>query len=157
MSTIFKSQKLITWTIVTTIAYSIATTIQFSSNNGILSIAFLLSSPMTIAMVGLMQMVLIWNRQQLRSAWLKMLAFQLSIAIALQVLILVAGWFSAVMAIATLGKGGVWSSFSDTSTIVLLVFGIVSNAMVQGWGLRQAWRDRSLSEYPRCPLLYTEF
>ena len=155
MSTIFKSQKLITWTIVTTIAYSIATTIQFSSNNGILSIAFLLSSPMTIAMVGLMQMVLIWNRQQVRSAWLKMLAFQLSIAIVLQVLILVAGWFSAVMAIATLGKSNVWSSFSDTSTIVLLVFGIVSNAVVQGWGLWQAWRDRARSRYPHCPLVYT--
>jgi hypothetical protein len=155
MSAIFKSQKFITWTIVTTIAYSIVTTIQFSSNNGILSIAFLLSSPMTIAIVGLMQMVLIWNRQQVRSAWLKMLAFQLSIAIVLQVLILVAGWFSAVMAIATLGKSNVWSSFSDTSTVVLLVFGIVSNAVVQGWGLRQAWRDRPRSRYPHCPLVYT--
>ena len=157
MSAIFKSQKFITWTIVTTIAYSIAATIQFSSNNEILSIAQLFSSPVTIAIVGLMQMVIIWNRQQVRSAFLKMLALQLAAAIALQVLILVAGWFSAVMAIATLGKSNVWSSFSDTSTIVLLMFGIVSNALVQGWGLRQAWRDRSLSEYPRCPLLYTEF
>ena len=59
-----------------------------------------------------------------------MLVIQLVSAIVLQVLILMASWVSAVMAIVTLGKGSVWSSFSDASTIVLLVFGIVSHAMV---------------------------
>ena len=155
MRAIFKNQKLITWTIVTTIAYSIAATIQIYTDNPF-SIAQLLDSPITIAIVGLMQTVLIWNHPQLRSVWLKLLAIQLATAIGLQLLILMAGWLSAVMAIATLGKNGVWSSFSDRSTIVLLLFGIVSHAVVQGWGLRQARHDRPLSRYPHCPLLYPE-
>ena len=155
MRAIFKNQKLITWTIVTTIAYSIAATIQIHTDNPF-SIAQLLDSPITIAIVGLMQTVLIWNHPQLRSVWLKLLAIQLATAIGLQLLILMAGWLSAVMAIATLGKNGVWSSFSDRSTIVLLLFGIVSHAVVQGWGLRQARHDRPLSRYPHCPLLYPE-
>ena len=112
---------------------------------------------MTIAIVGLMQIVLIWNRQKLRSELLKMLAFQLAGAIILQGLILLASFFMALLSIATLGKGGIWLSFSDASTIGLFVFGIVSHGLVQSWGFRQAWRDRPLSEYPHCPLLYTEF
>ncbi len=155
MRAIFKSNKFITWTIVTTIAASIAATIQIHTAQ-YFSSAQLLSSPVSISIIGLMQIVLLWNRRSLRSIWLKLLATQLAIAIGLQVLILMAGWFSAVMAIATLGRNGTWSSFSDGSTIVMLVFGIVSNAVVQGWGFRQSWRDRPLSQYPHCPLLYTE-
>ena len=155
MSAILKQQKLITWTIVTSIGWTIAASIQPQSDNGLFTIAQLLSSPMPVAIIGLMQILLIWNRQQLRSELLKMLVIQLASAIVLQVLILMASWFSAVMAIATLGKGSVWSSFSDASTVVLLVFGIVSNGWVQSWGFRQAWRDRLPVQYPHCPLPYT--
>ena len=156
MSAILKQQKLITWTIVTSIGWSIAASIQPHSDSGLFSIAQLLSSPLPVAIIGLMQILLIWNRQQIRSELLKMLVIQLASAIVLQVLILMASWFSAVMAIATLGKSGIWSSFSDASTVVLLLFGIVSHAVVQGWGLRQAWRDHPLTLYPHCPLLHAE-
>ena len=130
MSAILKQQKLCTWTIVTSIGLTIAASIQPQYDNGLFTIAQLLSSPMSIAIIGLVQMLLVWNRQQLRLELLKMLVIQLASAIVLQVLILMVGWFSAVMAIVTLGKGSVWSSFSDASTIILLVFGIVSHAMV---------------------------
>ena len=157
MGAILKQQKLITWTIVTSIGWTIAANIQPQSDHGLFSIAQLLTSPLSIGIIGLMQMLLVWNRQQLRSELLKMLVIQLSSAIVLQMLILMAGWFSAVMAIVTLGKGGVWSSFSDAGTVVLLMFGIVSHGWVQSWGFRQAWRDRPLSQYPHCPLLYPDF
>ena len=130
MSAILKQQKLLTWTIVTSIGLTIEASIQPQYDNGLFTIAQLLSSPMSIAIIGLVQMLLVWNRQQLRLELLKMLVIQLASAIVLQVLILMVGWFSAVMAIVTLGKGSVWSSFSDASTIILLVFGIVSHAMV---------------------------
>ena len=130
MSAILKQQKLLTQTIVTSIGLTIAASIQPQYDNGLFTIAQLLSSPMSIAIIGLVQMLLVWNRQQLRLELLKMLVIQLASAIVLQVLILMVGWFSAVMAIVTLGKGSVWSSFSDASTIILLVFGIVSHAMV---------------------------
>ena len=130
MSAILKQQKLLTWTIVTSIGLTIAASIQPQYDNGLFTIAQLLSSPMSIAIIGLVQMLLVWNRQQLRLELLKMLVIQLASAIVLQVLILMVGWFSAVMAIVTLGKGSVWSSFLDASTIILLVFGIVSHAMV---------------------------
>ena len=157
MSAILKQQKLLTWTIVTSIGWTIAANIQPQSDHGLFSIAQLLTSPLSIAIIGLMQILLIWNRQQLRSELLKMLVIQLASAIVLQVLILVASWISAVVAIATLGKGSTWSSFSDASTVVLLVFGIVSNGWVQSWGFRQAWRDRPQVQYPHCPLPYTAF
>ena len=130
MSAILKQQKLCTWTIVTSIGLTIAASIQPQSDHGLFTIAQLLFSPMSIAIIGLVQMLLVWNRQQLRVELLKILVIQLASAIVLQVLILMVGWFSAVMAIVTLGKGSVWSSFSDASTIILLVFGIVSHAMV---------------------------
>jgi hypothetical protein len=146
MRAIFKNQKVITWTIVSTIAYSIAATIQIHTDNSF-SIAQLLSSPITIAIVGLMQTVLLWNHPQLRSAWLKLLAIQLATAIVLQVLILTAGWFTAIMAIATLGKTSTWSSFSDASTIVLLMFGIVSHSQFHICSI--ARRTRPLHNQPR--------
>ena len=130
MSAILKQQKLLTWTIVTLIGWTIAASIQPQSDHGLFTIAQALSSPLSIAIIGLMQMLLVWNRQQLRSELLKILVIQLASAIVLQVLILMASWFLAVMAIVTLGKGSVWSSFSDASTIILLVFGIVSHAIV---------------------------
>ena len=157
MSAILKQQKLITWTIVTSIGWTIASSIQPQSDSGLFTIAQLLSSPLSIVIIGLIQIRLIWNRQKLRAELLKMLVIQLASAIVLQVLILMASWVPAVMAIATLGKGSVWSSFSDASTIVLLVFGIVSHGWVQIWGFRQAWRDRPHSQYPHCPILYTDF
>ena len=148
MSAILKQQKLITWTIVTSIGWTIAASIQPQSEHGLFTIAQLLTSPLSIGIVGLMQVILIWSRQQLRSELLKMLVIQLASVIVLQVLILMASWFSAVIAIATLGKGNSWSSFSDASTVVLLVFGIVSHGWVQSWGFRQAWRDRPQVQYP---------
>ena len=157
MSAILKQQKLLTWTIVTLIGWTIAASIQPQSDHGLFTIAQALSSPLSIAIIGLMQMLLVWNCQQLRSELLKMLVIQLVSAIVLQVLILMASWVSAVMAIVTLGKGNTWSSFSDASTIALLVFGIVSHGLVQSWELWQVWRDRPRVQYPHCPLLYTDF
>ena len=71
MSAILKQQKLLTWTIVNSIAWTIASSIQPQSDHGLFTIAQLLSSLMSIAIIGLMQMLLVWNRQQLRSELLK--------------------------------------------------------------------------------------
>ena len=83
-----------------------------------------------------------------------MIALQIAVCIGLQIVMLVTGYFHALMTIATLGKMGIWSSFCDTTAIVLLLLGIVSNGLVQGWGFRQAWRDRPMTRYPHCPLPY---
>jgi hypothetical protein len=152
MSAILKQQKLITWTIVTSIAWMIAASIQFKSDPTLFSITQLISSPQSIVIVGLMQTILIWNHQQLRSKFVKMLTIQLVAAIVLQIVIFITGFFVALLSISTLGKSGIWFNFSNASAIVLWAFGMISHGMIQSWGLRQAWCDHTPSEYPHCPI-----
>ena len=149
-----KPNPFITWTIVTLFAWTIAALIQGPSDHAYFWIAQVLTSPISIAIVGIMQGVLLWRLSSVRTTWLKIIALQIAVCIGLQIVMLVAGYFHALMTIATLGKMGVWSSFCDGVTIVLLLLGIVSNGLVQGWGFRQAWRDRPMTRYPHCPLPY---
>lgn len=149
-----KPTPFIIWTIVTLFAWTIAAIIQGVSEQGYFWISQVLTSPMSITIVGMMQGLLLWHHQSLRNTWFKMIAVQLAVCIGLQIVMLVSGYFYALMTIATLGKMGIWSSFCDATTIVFLLLGIVINGLVQGWGLRQAWRDRPFVRYPHCPLPY---
>jgi hypothetical protein len=154
MRAFLKPTPFITWTIVTFFAWTIAAMIQGSSDNGYFWVTQVLTSPISIAIVGMMQSLLLWNRSHLRNNWLKMIAVQIAVSIGFQLVILMLGFFHVLMTIATLGKSGVWSGFCDAITIVLLLLGIVSNGLVQGWGLRQAWCDRPMTCYPHCRLPY---
>ena len=92
MSAIFKYQKLILWTIVTTIAWTIAVTIQGSADVFWFTAAQILASPLTIVLVGGMQTVLLWRHPRQRVVWLKLLMMQFILAVALEGVIVLMSW-----------------------------------------------------------------
>jgi len=148
-----RSNQLMQWSIVTIIAWTIAALIQTPSDSPIAWLAQWLTSPISITIVGLMQTLMLWNRPYDRNHYLKMITIQILINLGLQLLLLCLSLLYALTAIAHLGKGSIWSSFVDSSTIGFLAIGIASNVWVQSWRFRNSCRDRSLTRYRHCPLL----
>lgn len=141
------------WTIVTILAWTIAALIQTPTDSPIQWFAQWLTSPISIAIVGLIQTLTLWNHPKHRDRYFKTIAIQLIISLALQLLILCSSLVYALLSIAHLGKGGIWISFVEFNAIVCLTIGLISNIWVQGWGFRQLCCDRAQSRHPYCPLI----
>lgn len=146
------SRLFVKWIVVTAIAGMITALIQNPAEYLLQWLAQWLTSPCTIAIVGLTQILMLWNHPQQRDRWIKLIGLQFMVLLALQVMIFFSSFFYALLAIAYLGKGSFWASFAEFNTLLLLVVGIVSHAWVQAEGLRSMWRDRVQSCYPSCPL-----
>ena len=133
-----------TWIPVTAIGYAIATLFPFLNQT--------LYSPIAIVMVSLLQVTLVWNQTYFRNTWIKGLAVQLGVTIAGLIAITIAAFFLALMTIATLGKGGYWTSFSHLTSI-LWMGGLLMQGFVHAWSVR-VWMSASKTiDSPSCQLL----
>ena len=123
----------VTWIAVTAIGYAIATLFPLLNQT--------LYSPIAIVIIGLMQVILVWNQTHFRNAWIKGIAVQIGVTIAGLIAITIAAFFLALMTIATLGKGGYWTSFSHLTSI-LWMSGLLMQGFVQAWSVR-VWMSAS--------------
>ena len=115
-----------TWTAVTAIGYAIATLFPFLNQT--------VYSPIAIAIIGLMQVVLVWNQTHFRNTWMKSIAVQIGVTIA------------------TLGKDGHWTALSHLTSI-LWIGGLLLQGFVQAWSVK-VWMSVSKTiDSPSCPLL----
>jgi hypothetical protein len=146
------SRLFLQWILVTTIAGVITAFIQMPVESLLQWLIKWLTSRATIVIIGLMQTMVLWNHTQQRNRWIKLMGLQFIAIMTTQAIILFISLIYAFLAIAHLGKGGIWSSFADFSSFVLLIVGLISHTWVQGEGLRSVWRDRDQSRYPSCPL-----
>ena len=122
-----------TWIPVTAIGYAIATLFPFLNQA--------LYSPIAIVIIGLIQVILVWNQTHFRNAWIKGIAVQIGVTIVVFFTITIAAFFVALMTIATLGKGGYWTSFSHLTSI-LWMSGLLMQGFVQAWSVR-VWMSAS--------------
>ena len=133
-----------TWTAVTAIGYAIATLFPFLNQT--------VYSPIAIAIIGLMQVVLVWNQTHFRNTWMKSIAVQIGVTIAVLFTITIAAFLTALMTIATLGKDGHWTAFSHLTSI-LWIGGLLLQGFVQAWSVK-VWMSVSKTiDSPSCPLL----
>ena len=133
----------IAWIVVTAIGYAIATLFPFLNQT--------LYSPIAIVMVGLMQVILVWNQTYFRNTWIKSLAVQLGVTIAVFSVLTVVAFFMALMTIATLGKSGHWTMFSDLTSI-LWMSGLLLQGLVQAWSVIGLMSASKTIDYPSCSL-----
>lgn len=134
----------ITWIAVTAIGSAIATLFPFLNQT--------LYSPITIVIIGLMQVILVWNQTHFRNTWIKGIAIQIGVTIAVLIAITIAAFLTALITIATLGKDGHWTAFSHLTSI-LWIGGLLLQGFVQAWSVR-VWMPASKTiDSPSCPLL----
>ena len=134
----------IAWIAVTAIGYAIATLFPFLNQT--------LYSAIAIAIIGLMQVILVWNQTHFRNTWIKGIAIQIGVTIVGLIAITIAAFFIALMTIATLGKGGHWTMFSHLTSI-LWMGGLLMQGFVQAWSVRVWLAGSKTIDYPCCPLL----
>jgi hypothetical protein len=130
----------VAWIGVTAIGWAIAASFDGSSLGMFPLLTQGLGSPITFGLVGLMQVLFVGQQRQLRNRWLWVVGWQMAGVLLLQVITLVLSLGLTLLALATLGRGGMLLSVLQAGAIGVYHCGLLAHGVVPALGLYQLGR-----------------